>query len=235
MKMRLAALALALGAALVGCSATPSQHLVPIHHAADQAKQAKVTIDAGLSALSLQAADDGLVTGLVHTYIGETVDQNRRFRGDTVELVIRQQGRKLTLDSADPESGIWKLGLTDKLPMALTVTANTGPLEADLSHLTLSSLEMHTDGAESEITLPRQGRFAAVIKANTGSKVIRIPDGMAARITVKRPVGLRPVVVEGDFHQAGDVYTSPGFDTAPNRVELRLEAGVAEIRVVAGE
>lgn len=235
MKMRLAALALALGVALVGCSTTPSRNLVPIRHAAEQAKQAKVTIDAGLSALSLQAGDDDLVTGLVHPYLGETVDQNRRFRGDTVELVIRQKGRKLTLDSNDPESGTWKLGLTEQLPVALTVTANTGPLQADLSHLTLSSLEMHTDGAESEITLPRQGRYEAVIKANTGNKVIRIPAGMAARITVKRPAGLPPMVVEGDFDQAGDVYTSPSFATAPNRVELRLEAGMANVRVVAGE
>jgi hypothetical protein len=37
--------------------------------------------------------------------------------------------------------------------------------------------------------------------------------------------------VLGNFTQTGNVYLSPGFDTAADRIELQIKAGIGQVTV----
>ena len=70
---------------------------------------------------------------------------------------------------------------------------------------------------------------AASIEAGVGEVTIRLPEGLAARISVES--GLGPVDVRGDFERSGDDYLSPGWSDAVNRVTLRVNAGVGAVTI----
>jgi hypothetical protein len=61
-----------------------------------------------------------------------------------------------------------------------------------------------------------------------------ILTGMAARVQVNR--GLDGFDINGSFQKHGDAYVSPGYDTAQNRANIIINAGIGRVSVeqVAG-
>jgi len=59
---------------------------------------------------------------------------------------------------------------------------------------------------------------------------MRVPSGVAARIRASG--GLAEIHVDrGRFPRAGGVYQSADYDTAPNRVDIDVEAGVGSVNI----
>ena len=62
-----------------------------------------------------------------------------------------------------------------------------------------------------------------------GELNVIIPRGMQAQIRASN--GLREVNVSGDFQRSGDVYTSSGFASASDRVQLTVKGGIGGVTV----
>jgi predicted membrane protein len=62
-----------------------------------------------------------------------------------------------------------------------------------------------------------------------GSSTINVPRGANVRVTVTS--GLGRVNVTGGLRRDGNVYTSDGYDTASERITLRINGGVGSIDV----
>lgn len=77
--------------------------------------------------------------------------------------------------------------------------------------------------------MPAQGQVSSTINGGVGELIIQIPDGLPARIDVR--TGLGNSQISGDFVRDGTVYTSPGYDTAVDRLDLELRAGVGQVTV----
>ena len=62
-----------------------------------------------------------------------------------------------------------------------------------------------------------------------GTTTVLIPAGMAARI--EAVAGLGTTRVEGNYARQENVYVSPDYETAPNRVDLQIRGGVGSITI----
>lgn len=124
----------------------------------------------------------------------------------------------------------WDVRLNDSIPLDLRVEAGLSTSTLDLTRLKLSALRVEAGLSTTQVNLPAAGDYRAHISCGLSTTTITIPQGMAARINVKS--GLSSLSVdETRFHRSGDTYTSPGYETAANRVDLTVEGGMATISV----
>jgi hypothetical protein len=79
------------------------------------------------------------------------------------------------------------------------------------------------------ITLPDEGRFQAKIDSSIGETVVVIPAGMAARIRVD--TGLAVSDLPDGYQQRDDVYTSPGYASADDRVDLEIDQAIGKVTI----
>jgi Cell wall-active antibiotics response 4TMS YvqF/Domain of unknown function (DUF5668) len=133
----------------------------------------------------------------------------------------------------DSQNSDWKLGLSPNIPLVLRIKTGVGKSEIDLSKLRVTDFTLEGGVGSMSITLPASGRVMARIESGVGSTKIRIPNGMKARIRASSGIG--EVRVLGSYERNGDVYTSSGFETASNRLELEIKGGIGQITVDSGQ
>ncbi len=101
----------------------------------------------------------------------------------------------------------------------------------DLTDTLVTGLEIHTGASATEVRLPAQVEHTRVkVEAGAASVKLQVPEGVAACLEVNG--GLLDVDVNRTrFPREGKVYQSPDFDTAPYRVEIKVNAGAGSITV----
>lgn len=124
----------------------------------------------------------------------------------------------------------WRLGLSPEVPLHLEISSGAGIVEANLTGLQIEGLEVSLGLGRSVITLPAGGNFRGSVSGAVGQTVVIIPEGAAVRVRmttglggVETPEGRRP------FDLGDNEYTSPGFDTAPERIELEIDQALGQI------
>jgi len=124
------------------------------------------------------------------------------------------------------------LTLSPNVPIT-SLTVQTGATDArlDLSSLRVSALDMSIGAATTWLRLPQAGQTTAHISGGASTLTIEIPQGVAAQIQLRG--GLSTVNVDQSrFPQVSDnVYRSPDYDTAANKVDLSIETGVTTIQI----
>lgn len=161
-----------------------------------------------------------------------------------VEPGITRSGTRLSVDlsmkSANvigPFPGIefkgfnWDLSLNRDLPLRLNLSTGAGETTLDLSDTMVKELHIETGASSTQVTLPaRAGITRVIAKAGMASLNFTVPQGVAARISTS--IGLAGSKIDTvRFPQMGDVYQSPDFDSAANRVEIEVEAGMGSIDI----
>jgi hypothetical protein len=150
------------------------------------------------------------------------------------------QGGRLVARMSPPQSPFfimprfdrydWDVRLNNSIPLALTLQTGANRAILDLAGMRITSLRVETGASQTEVSLPAEGRFRADFSLGAASLRVNIPQGMAARVRVSQ--GVSDVRVDqARFPRVGDVYQSPDFDSAANAVDLKIDAGAAEIRV----
>jgi hypothetical protein len=131
--------------------------------------------------------------------------------------------------------------LSGGLPIRrLEVEAGAAEVDMALDGLTLQRLQLNAGASAAKVRLPSHGSVRADMSMGAGSLIVEVPNGMAARIRVDG--GLAGVAIdEGRFPRvsvdgipglaARSEHRSADFDSASNRVDLRISAGVAGIDV----
>jgi len=99
----------------------------------------------------------------------------------------------------------------------------------NLAQLNIPQLNIHGGLGQIELTVPQRGSSQTVIDGGVGQIIVRVPQGVAARIQVEG--GLGGVVVNGTFQKSDDTYTSPGYATAENRADVRINSGVGQLTI----
>jgi hypothetical protein len=211
-----------------GSSAGAENHVV--EHALDSARDAQVSIETGVSTLRIGSLGGGsaLVRGTVDTARGETLVDDYYRSGGTAVLRLRSEQRP-NVRVFGGDRRVWDLGFNDAVPMTLDISTGVGQAQLDLKDLRVSDLRVNAGVGEVRATLPSQGRLEAAFKAGVGETHVSIPQSMAARVVVN--TGLGRVNVSGDFNKNGDTYTSPGYDSATDRVDLHIDGGLGQITV----
>jgi len=125
------------------------------------------------------------------------------------------------------------LTLSPTVPIT-SLTVQTGATEGrlDLSSLRVSALDLSIGAATTWLRFPQAaGLTTAHISGGASTLTLEIPQGVAAQIQLRG--GLSTVNVDQTrFPQVSDnLYRSPDYETAANKVDLSIETGVTTIQI----
>jgi len=200
----------------------------------DGADSASILIKHGAGRLQMDAsADEGkLVSGT----FANGLDAHVSKLGSGLDVVLRPQKR------AFPEmffpgtwiggGGIsWDFGLTKEIPLSLVFETGAGESYLDMTDLQVKDLVLKTGASSTEIQLPAQaGLTHFKVEAGAASLVIRVPEGVAGRVETQ--AGLASVSVDQNrFPKQGGIYQSADYEAAQNKVDIRIETGMAAVEV----
>ncbi len=195
-------------------------------------EQGDITIQPGIADLTVDTLEDSSDLAQVD------------LRGDRhkVEPSFRTSGGTAYLEVAYPNVSIpwlgtwnakpqWQISLSPRVALNLQVDPGVGQSRLELSSLQVEELRLNAGVGGVDVTLPGKAERGTVqIKGGVGRLQVEIPEGVAARIHISK--GLGGVSVDTSrFHQNGDTYLSPDYDTAQYRLDVDIEGGVGGIDI----
>lgn len=193
--------------------------------------RAEIEIRAGAGDFRLgPAAGDGkLIEGGVSLRPNQRLDESFTTSGSqaTYRLAVTGPNVILTPTLGRDNGELWDLNLSQDASLDLNLSVGVGPADVDLSRLDLSQLAFHIGVGDATLIFPAQGRFHAKVDGGIGKLVLRIPDGMAARIQADSGIG--GMEVDDEFQRQGDVYVTPGYQDAENRVDIEVDIGLGSV------
>jgi hypothetical protein len=197
----------------------------------DGAKSARVRVKHGAGRLRVSggAASGALLEGT----FSSGLDYGTQRRGEELDVEL-SPGRFpafLAPWSWGREGLGWTFSLNGAIPLALTFETGASETRLDLSELCVHDLRLQTGASAVHVTLPAQaGHTRAHIEAGAASVSVRVPPDVAARVRFEG--GLASIDVDQNrFPRTGSVYQSPDYDTAENKADIELKAGVGSLDV----
>lgn len=207
-----------------------------VRQALGEAKQARVIIEPGVGALHIEALPESaaampsaLVEGVVSAGRGQGVKRRFAVAGATATFTLGSKAETFGSFIGWGDQWNWDLGLAADVPLELEIGLGVGSADLDLTGLTVRNLQVNTGIGRSEVILPGEGSFLAKIEGAIGEMVIVIPAGLAARIHVD--TGLTVSDLPSSYRQQGDVYTSPGYASADDRVDLEVSQAIGKVTI----
>ena len=214
---------------LWGQNLTTSEFEQPI----EGATSAYVKIDPGAGEFNLDASarSDVLLTGSSKMGTGQRMRRSLRMQNGEARITIRQPEQPYFFFSA-PWTGqrAWKLSLNPTLPTQLKINGGMGRRILDLHDLTLTRVKVDGGLGTTLITLPSHGQVKVDVDGGMGDYTLRIPAAMPARIKIDSGLGTRQV--HGNFQQQGDIYQTPGYETAADHLEIDVDQGLGSLTIM---
>ena len=200
----------------------------------EDAKSASVTVKHGAGRLVLDGiAEPGK---LVSGQFAFGLETETRREGDNLNVVMKPS-RPAFPDMFFPGNWIggkgleWNFGVSDEIPVDLTFEIGAVDARLDLSSLKVRNLALETGASSTRIMLPKAaGMTYLKVEAGAASVEIEVPEGVEARIDAE--AGLASLDVDqARFPKTNGIYQSSGYDTAENKVDIRIETGVSSIEI----
>jgi hypothetical protein len=119
--------------------------------------------------------------------------------------------------------------LNPTLPLSIKIDGGVGDTTLNLADLNIRRFEVNSGVGDVVVTLPKSGTSDAHLSGGVGDMIVNVPEGTGLRVRVSQGVGSNNV--PSSYTHTGDVYTSPGYDTAANRVDMEVTGGVGSLTV----
>lgn len=157
------------------------------------------------------------------------MNQQNWLEGDRLEVKV--EAGPSFVPFLGPAQGVWRFRLTQEIPLTLIVEAGASSVNLDLQDVRASRVELKTGASSSNVTVPARGASLLDIEAGAASVNVRVPTATAARIRVEE--GVNSVSVDTNRFPRLDsgFYQSSGYDTAADRAEINIEAGLGSVSV----
>ncbi|MAF52161.1 MAG: hypothetical protein CL694_03980 [Chloroflexi bacterium] len=161
------------------------------------------------------------------------------FFGRRAETTVSRSGNKANIGFAMDRWGLfhgatdvlWEVAMSESTRLTLDVEGGAAKMVLDLRRLQVSNLDINVGAAEVRVVLPEAAGIVDVdLGGGAASINVVVPDGVAARIV--KSSGFSIVDIDTSrFPKFGDVYESPGYAAAENRVDLTINIGAAQVTV----
>lgn len=198
------------------------------------ASRARVRVRHGAGRLYAMAGTDA--EDLASGTFGGGLDYRARRDGDVLDVEMKPTSRGFPFSMVPWNWGggglfDWSFDLNSEIPLSLDFETGASDTKLDLTDLKVTDLRLQTGASATDLTLPANaGQTRAVIRAGAASVIIRVPSAVAARIRAEG--GLAAIKVDRNrFPRAGNVYQSPDYDTAINKVDVDIETGMGSIEI----
>jgi hypothetical protein len=199
-----------------------------------EAESASIIIKHGAGRLSLRGSAS---TGkLVEGKFANGLDANLKREGGRIQAVLQPESRAFP-EMFFPGNWIsgkglsWDFSLTKEIPLDLVFEIGAVDARLDLSELQVKDLVIKTGASSTTVQLPTGAGLTHVkVEAGAASLVLEVPEGVAARIESES--GLASISIDQNrFPKINGVYQSSDYESTPNKVDIRLESGVASIEI----
>ncbi|MBN1266229.1 MAG: hypothetical protein JXA25_12095 [Anaerolineales bacterium] len=123
----------------------------------------------------------------------------------------------------------WDIALTDEIPIEIQMDMGVGRVELDLSDMTVEKVNVDFGVGEAVLRLPDHGYVSVTVDSGVGQTTIIIPETMAAQIEIDE--GLSGHTIPVKYEHDGDIYTSPDYATAHDRIDIYVSQGIGQISI----
>lgn len=194
-----------------------------------EGEEAQINLDFGAGELRVHGAALG---GTLLSGTFESVEHD----------VVHEGGRQRVRLSSPPFMGPqwvigpgqhrrWTMALNNAVPLAITVKTGASDARLDLTDVRVTRLKLESGANSTHVIAPAHAGHTE-IRGSSGaaSLSVEIPAGVAARIRTSG--ALASVSVDRErFPNVEGEYRSPDYETAANKVDIKLEMGVGSISV----
>lgn len=195
------------------------------------ASEADIRIDHGAGQLTINSASlpAEILNGTVSGGLEKVISHSGSIV--SVRLSMAKDSLLVPFPNMDFKGFIWNLGINRDLPLRLEINTGAGETVLDLNDALVKQLRIETGASSTRVALPsRAGLTRVMAKAGMASLEFTVPQGVAARISLR--TGISGTKIDTSrFPQNGDTYQSPDFDTAVNKVDIEIEAGMGGIEI----
>jgi hypothetical protein len=202
-----------------------------IYQPLEGATLAKLVIEPAVGTLVIQSHQDEevLIEGEVRLARRESVSSEFNIVNGIATFTLRSTGFVFFAFPGEKQPWNWNLALSQDIPLDLKIAMGAGVSQIDLTDLHINHLDLNVSVGETRLILPQNGNLQATIENAIGSTTIILPPSMSMRLTAD--TGLATIQVPGDFEHQEDVYSSPGYDSAENRIDLNINQAIGVVRV----
>ena len=131
--------------------------------------------------------------------------------------------------SATLNAGSARLGLGGLHLDSLSMTTNAGDTRIDLGSATLGSLSYTLNAGNTRIALPVSSMSGSAT-VNAGNLGLCVPSSVGLRIKLSSFLASDNFAEHG-LVQSGSTWTTPGYDTATNKIDLSMTANAGTIEL----
>lgn len=223
------------GMAATGQGPVLHRETIAVEQGQATAARLEVTVGAGSLSLGAQAPPGLLIAGKLESRAMDSaysISESHQPGGRSVVTLGSGPGWEFSFWPGQDPSEEWFLHLTPNIPTEVRVEAGAADINLDLRDLMLRRLEIEAGAADVNVTMPAAaGQTEASFEVGAASLRIIVPEGVAARIEVD--AGLSSIQIDGErFPQASDdVYASPDFERAANRIDITIDAGASHVEI----
>ncbi len=197
------------------------------------ADQAEIVVTQSVGNVIIQANqqnNDQLVVNMGEV-MSEDVSIEFNQSDGVATFTIDGSGAVDFLPGSSIEEWRWSLSLPTTVPVELEADMGAGELDLDLTGLEMVTASTELGVGRTAIILPSAGEFEASVDGAIGQIVVYVPEDTGIRI---RPdTALVYVQVPESYTQQEDDYYSPGYESAENRVDLRVSLAIGNVVVQA--
>lgn len=201
------------------------------------AESAEVEINFGVGRVTMEALPAGseeLIAGTIERPEEIRVEQSFDVSDDVAHYRLQTKGSVRSVQSIpffgpQDDNWRWDMQLNRDVPLRLTLDTGVGETTLDLRQLMVETINVDTGVGQTTVILPGHGEIEARVSGGVGELIIELPEGVPARI--ESDTGLGSTDIADVFERNGDVYESPGYDDALDRINLSLSAGIGQVTV----
>lgn len=153
--------------------------------------------------------------------------------GEHTDITMRprESGFPVIIPAISPLNHLynWDVRLTHEIPLQMVLKTGASDTRLDLTNLQVTRLRLDSGVSSTTINLPENVDLTkVVVKAGVASVKLFVPEKVAAKIHVVG--GLTGANVDRSrFPKSGAYYQSEDYESAMNKVDIRIESGISSI------
>jgi hypothetical protein len=219
-----------IGYAMLHGAETPAERPVTdtqtLSQSLQDAERGLVTLrlSAGTIQVGTLADSPNLVEGKIqYAEQSRKVEEGFAVRNGQAEFDLRGRQENLLWAPGAKMNETWQLLFTPRVPLEVHIEMGAGSVQADLSGLKITHLELNMGAGSTVLTLPAtEGTTTASVKLAVGEVTVLVPSGVGVKMRANKL--LSSLNVDGQrFTHSGDAWVSDNYATASSKIDLRID------------
>lgn len=201
-----------------------------ISQSAEGINQASVILRPAVGTIHVGALPESseLVQGVVRKWRGEQVRRDFRVEDGKGSFNLSSSGASFFFPGSQASSG-WEVSLNPSIPLDIEVGLGVGEAFLDLEELEVTALDVDLGVGKATVVLPASNGLSGDLSGAIGELVVIIPSGMEARI--QSSTGLATVEAPPGFRKQDNTYTTSGYGTASQQVDIKVSQAIGKITI----